>query len=379
MRRGYFVSLVACGWLFACSPIGGTTWLRAHAAGDRAYSAGRFDEATLAYAHAAEVAERPRDRDESLYAAAEASIRAGHVDDALKRFDALAAEKPIGDRSIRAAYRAAQIRLAHGQVDRAYRDLETIYKTAPDHGIARHALFAVIDRIDAQGGHAAAIAALAKLYAPNVNNRLGPEILYALAGREEAIGAAREALDHYLAIADRYPYPTGALWDDALWHASLLQESLGEIKAAVASLERMLSVHETSDGNGSYDRPRMPAAALRLAELQRDRLDDHKAARRSFARMRSTFPKSVLVARAAFAQAQLAHADGDDGEACDLARMLLSQHADTRWARRSDEACPAVAEQAGKLRAERHAHKGKREIKDAGKEKAAERESDADK
>ncbi|GAC1300946.1 MAG: hypothetical protein NVSMB1_26950 [Polyangiales bacterium] len=342
------VTFAACA--LGCGTVGGTPFLRAYSAGDRAYSAGRFDDADLAYRDASKVAERPRDREESLYAAADSEFRAGHIDEALRTFDQLSMAEPRGERSIRASYRAARIRIAAGDEAVGYRALQRILELAPEHGVSHRALMLVTAHIEATGGAEAALSWEASFLPRVADTRLGEEITYDMALRRESTGDLAGALRGFLACADRYRYPTGALFDDALFHASVLHERLGDAQGAVTDLERMLSVHETSLMNGSYDRPRMPPAQLRIGELQHRLLHDHAKARESFHRLSKEFPHSVLRAKSLFLEAEIARDDGDTKSACALASNLVDDFADSRYARRADTLCTAFAPRAAALR-----------------------------
>ncbi|MBI2392954.1 MAG: tetratricopeptide repeat protein [Deltaproteobacteria bacterium] len=352
MRRPLVALLFAIA-LASCGPPGGAKFIRAYAAGDRAYSSGRYLEAAEAYEEAAKTASRDRDHDEALYSAGVARERAGDLAGALKHFDALAAENPPGERAVRAAFRAAHIRIEQGDEKRGFADLEKIILRAPEHGVTRRALQAVVGKIEETDGKAAAIAWEEKLYPAVAKTRLGEELCYDLAHRREAAGEERAALAGFLSCADQYPYPKGALWDDSLWHASRLHEKLGDPKAAIAALERMLAAREPSYMSGSYNRPRMAAAQFRIAVLQRDLLKDPAAARASFHKVYVEHTTSILRPRALFEEAKLAAESGDGSSACSLGEKLIAEFADTRWARNADEACPQLAAKAGELRKKR--------------------------
>jgi tetratricopeptide (TPR) repeat protein len=343
----------------ACGTVGGVPFVRAYAAADRHYSAGRFLEAADAYEDAAKVAERARDREEALYAAADSHWRAEDFDGALKRFDALADSKPIGERSIRARYRAAQIRLARGDEAAAYEGFTRVFTDAPEHGMARKALFAVVGHVEATKGKSAAIAFELELYPRFQDNRLGEELCVDVNKRREEIGQAQEALAGYLGCAERYPYPHGALFDDALYRASFLHEKLGNPKAAIADCERILAVRETSYASGSYNRPLMAAAQFRIAEIQRDALGDKAAARASFHKVYANHPDSILRPKALHEEGKLAREAGDASAACDAAKLLLDEFDWTRWARSAGELCPALEARAKKLREARDARRRK--------------------
>jgi tetratricopeptide (TPR) repeat protein len=341
--------------LTACGTPGGTAYVRAHAAGDRAYTAGRYLEAAEKYEEAAKTAKRDRDHDESLYAAAVARLKGGDVNGALAHFDTLAKEDPPGERAIRSAFRAAELRIERGETAKGYADLEAIMKKAPEHGVARRALMAVVNNIEESEGKAAAIAWEEKFYPGVASTRLGEEVCYDLAHRREKNGDDKGALNGFLSCADKYPYPKGALWDDSLWHASRLHEKLGDANAAIADLQRMLDKREKSYMSGSYNRPRMSGAQFRIAELQRDLLKDNTAARASFRKVYAEHVSSILRPRALFEEAKIS----EPGAACALAEKLLAEFEDTRFARKADEVCPAVAPKAEALRKKREEKRAK--------------------
>lgn len=341
--------------LVACGPPGGTTFVRAHAAGERAYSAGRYLEAAEKYEAAAKAAERDRDHDEALYAAGVARLKGGDVKGALANFDALAKESPPGERAMRAAFRAAEIRIEQGDKARGYADLEKIIRAAPEHGVTRRALRAILENLEQTEGAPAAIAWEEKLYPAVASTRLGEEVCYDLAHRREKGGDDKAALAGFLACAEKYPYPKGALWDDSLWHASRLHEKLGDIKAAIADLERMLEKREKSYMSGSYNRPRMAASQFRIAELQRDGLKDNAAARASFRKVYAEHTSSILRPRALYEEAKIS----EGPSACSLAEKLIAEFPDTRFARRADDVCAAVAPKAEALRKKREEKRAK--------------------
>lgn len=360
MKRFALVFALA---LAACGPPGGTAFLRAHAAGERAYSAGRYLEAAEKYEAAAKIAERDRDRDEAIYAAGVARLKADDVPGALAHFDALAKEDPPGERAFRSAFRAAEIRIEKGETARGYAELEAILKRAPEHGVARRALMAIVNNLEEKEGKAAAIAWEEKFYPGVASTRLGEEVCYDLAHRREKNGDDKGALAGFLSCADKYPYPKGALWDDSLWHASRLHEKLGDVNAAIADLQRMLDKREKSYMSGSYNRPRMSASQFRIGELQRDGLKDNAAARASFRKVYTEHTSSILRPRALFEEAKIS----DPAAACALAELLMKEFEATRYARTADEVCPAAAPKAEALRKKR-AEKRAKGIKEAAED-----------
>lgn len=349
--------------LVACGPPGGSAYVRAYAAGDRDYTAGRYLDAAVKYEQAAKEAKRDRDHDEALYAAGAARYRGGDIDGALKIFDELAKEDPPGERAIRAAFRAAEIRIDRGDKARGYADLEKIVRAAPEHGVSRRAMLAVVNNIVERDGAAAGIAWEEKLFPAVQKTRLGEEICYDLGHRREKAGDPAGALKQFLSCADTYPYPQGALWDDSLWHASRLHETQGDFKAAIADLERILAAREKSYMSGSYNRPRMAPSQFRIAELQRDGLKDPVAARASFRRLYNEHPSSILRPRALYEEAKLAKEANDNITACSLADKLLAEFEESRFARRADDVCAAAAPRAEALRRKRADKRKKTDVK----------------
>ena len=159
------------------------------------------------------------------------------------------------------------------------------------------------------------------------------------------------ARDAYLACAERHPYPKGALFDDALWHASRLDEALGRPDQAIAHLRAMLAVRETSTTVGSYERPRFSPAQFRIAVLYRDALHDHVTARREFHRLYAEHPTSILRDDALWEEAKLARDDGSGGEACALAAALTRDFPASRYAPCATVLCPTAAAPPGRCHA----------------------------
>ena len=102
--------------LAACAPSYGSTYDKAYATAERAESAGRLAEALQAYDHAAAVAKRRGDADQARWAAADVLVREDRIGDAVARLDAMALD-PTSDRQAEAAYRAADLRIAHGDTN----------------------------------------------------------------------------------------------------------------------------------------------------------------------------------------------------------------------------------------------------------------------
>jgi len=175
------------------------------------------------------------------------------------------------------------------------------------------------------------------------STELDENVLYAMATHLESTGDLEGARAGYSACADRHPYPHGSLFDDALWHASLVDEKLGRPKQAVADLERMLAVREPSSMTGSYERPRFAPARFRTAVLYRDVLGDHASARRAFHALYADHLTSILRDDALWEEAKLALADGDRGQACTLTAALAKDFPASRYTPCSKALCPSAS------------------------------------
>ena len=132
------------------------------------------------------------------------------------------------------------------------------------------------------------------------------ELLLTLGRRDEAIGIFESQVE-------KYPYPQGRRWDDALYRLAELALEDKNPKKAIGFLEEMISVHESSYIIGSYTRPMFSKAALKIARIYRDELNDPKSAIKAYAHVRSEFPRSLSVDDALAEEAELRLSQGDRG------------------------------------------------------------------
>lgn len=354
LRISCWFAIFSCALaLIGCHATVHEPFAKALATGNQAYSAGHFTEAAQWYQKAAQNAKRSRDRVEALYTSAVAYERAQNTNQARRLLEQIAYESPPNERSMRALYKAALIELRHGSENRGYTMLERLIREEPDHGMAYRAFLKIVEHIEQKQSQLAAIRYAKALYSRVESLRLGEQICSEIGKRLEALGNAYAAIEQYLRCANRYPYPQGSLFDNTLWRASLLHEALGNFKAAIEALERIVAMHETSLWIGSYNRPLMSHAQMRIGELYRDRLHDHAAARKSFRRLYDEFKTSLLKPQALEAEGLLAHQDRDYDTACSIARTVLNEHSDTRYARRADAYCLSVAVETQRLRQQR--------------------------
>src|SRR5206468_2384643 len=141
-------------------------------------------------------------------------------------------------------------------------------------------------------------------------------IVYERAKRLEALGRTAPARDAYLEIAARWPYPFGSYFDDSLFRAAQMDETLGRNKEAIATLEKLLSFRETSTLMGSYERPKYIPAILEIAKIYEEKLGDRARAREALHRLYTEFKFSPLRDDALWREAELWRKDGDTGAEC---------------------------------------------------------------
>jgi len=318
------------------------------AAAARAYSAGRYDEAARRWGEAARVAKLPKSRSEARYREASSLLRAGRRSEAVAVFDRLLAENPSSPRSARAAYDRALTLIASGRTQQGYDALEAMLRTHPKSGVAPAALRRYLSFLGASDT-GAALRYLERV-APSLDGtELGEHAHYAYAEALERDGKLEPARARYLLVAQKYPYPRGALWDDALFHAAELDAKLGDPRAAIARLEEMLAHRETAYMSGSYERGRYAEARYKIAELYRDVIGDAEKARRNFERLFSEHQTSRLRDDAAWNAALLAVHAGDRAGACRNLEALVSAIPDSRYAPCAPKLCPAI-----KMKESRH-------------------------
>jgi len=326
----------------ACGPTHGPAFVRSMREADDAAEHGDLREAATRFERAGDVALLRADRDQARHAAARLWARAGELGRAMARLDALADEAPPGPEAGSAFYDRAALRLAHGDVDGGWRDMEAMVRRFPGDGDARPALHHWLAHLDETDGPAAALAWLRTVEPALDATDRGEEVAYEVAVRLERLGNAVEARAAFVAVAQRWPYPGGSLWDDALFHASLLDEAAGRFLEAAADLDQLLDRRERALIIGSSERSRYAEAELRLGELYRDRLGDHAKARRAFHALYANFKDSVLRDRGLFEEAQLSVRDGDPQAACAALATLVRELPGSRYAPCAVRLCPTA-------------------------------------
>ncbi len=329
--------------LSACAPTismpRGEEHLDALAAAEGHLHHGRLQQAVAAFGQAAEAAERRVDRDESLYRQSRVYARLGDYKSALQICDRLASADPIARRTLRARLDAGRYRILLGEKDRADRDLRALLLEYPDSAAAKGALRIMVQtHIREAETVEKGLFWLKTLQAEiEEGNTTHEALLYLEADMLISRGKRAEATEVLEQQIEQYPYPHGRRWDNALWILADLALEDGDAETAVKRLESMIAVHESSFILGSYTRPMFSKAALRIARIYRDKLDDPAAALKAFARVRSEFPNSLVVDDALEEEAMLRIDSGDAKKGCELLREVTEKHEVGSARRRADE------------------------------------------
>lgn len=322
--------VASLAWCVACAPTlskpRGEKHLAYLAEAERDQHHGRLEAAALAYDRAAIAAERRVDRDEALYRESRVFARLGDYPRALALCDRIAEAKPPSRRTLRAVLDGSRYRLELGQVERAESDLRKLVIDHGDSGEAKSALGILIERRVHIADHETGLAYVRELSSEATSGYAAEALAYEEAELLIALGRSPEARAVLTSQIERFPYPRGLLWDDALWRLADLAEDADDPAAAIGYLAQMIAAHEKALHVGSYTRPRFSLAALRIARIYRDRMKDADAAVKAFRRVRDQFPGSLVADDALEEEAELWFASGDRAQACALLRRLLAEH-----------------------------------------------------
>lgn len=339
MKRALGFALLSLA-LEACAPALPPAYVKSRDAAESAYAKGQFAESAQRWLSAADSADSARDRSDARYRAAASFERAGRVDDARKWYELLARGK--SERAPRAAFALADLRLKQGDTTGGLAELEAAIRKYPSSAIAALALRRYFSALADEGGDRAVLDYIQRVEPELGRTELAEQILYERARRLETLGATDDAALAYVALADRFPYPYGAYWDDALLRGAELEQRAGRPERAIALLERMVHARETSRMSGSYERAHFADAAYRLAELYRDARHDADAARRAFRGVFIDYPTSTLRDDALWQEAKLARGISEQ-QACEPLRLLVSQLPESRYVPCAHEMCTKIA------------------------------------
>lgn len=334
--------------LLACAGSGPTEFQKSRAAAERAYAAGRYREAAQYWARAAEQTRKRSSASKARQRQASCLLRAGDTVQARTVLQRLSAENSA--LSARADFDLAMLDLETEQRDNASERLKKLIETQPNSAIAQTALRHYLRLQNERAGAEGSLAECERLLQTLSQSELDELLRYRRALLLQQLARKEQALRAYLELAERHPYPLGALWDDALWQAAQLQTELGKTEQAIGTLQRMLKSRETSDFVGSYERPRYGEAHFHLAELLRDGMQDRAAAAREFERVYQQHKTSRLRDDALWEAAKLYRALGDAQHACSLMKTLREEQSESRYLSCTPLLCEAAQPPAGHRR-----------------------------
>jgi tetratricopeptide (TPR) repeat protein len=335
-------------WLFlACGSPPPAAYASEYEQAQAARRRGDHQAAAEHYERAAQAASKPRDAEEARYRAADAYARAGSAKRARTLYEQLAARSDA-DRSARAAFALAELELDAGHEREGQALLADAIRRHPGSGLSRRALERHLDYLRAEGGHGAVLQFLKAEQASLFSSELAEAVAYRQARELDDAGQAAEARDAYLACAERFPYPTGAYWDDALYRAAEKEVALGAPARALAHLGRLLAERESASFVGSYQRGRYAEGQLFVARIYRDQLHDEARARRELRKVWLNHPKSRLVDDALFEEALLARRAGDRAGTCAPLEIIVTSQPDSRYAPCVGLLCDTLTPPAGR-------------------------------
>ncbi len=304
---------------------------------------GQHAAAAEHYERAAALASKPRDAEEARYRAADSYAHAGDNARAEALFLNLAAQGPDAERRARADFALAELLCSTGREPEGQARLAAAIRRSPDSGLAREAVTEHLDYLRKQGGSESVLTYLTTESSALDATELGETLAYRRARELDLSGRIAEARDAYLACAERFPYPSGAFWDDALFRAAEKELALGAPQKAIAHLERMLAEQENATITGSYQRGRYAEAQLQIAAVYRDVLHDPVRARRELRKVWDHHPTSRLVDDALFQEALLAHSAGDAAGTCTPLSIIVHKLPDSRYAACAHLLCASLS------------------------------------
>jgi len=326
--------------LFQCAPTKPPAYVTSRAAATRSYSHGRYIEASEYWLKAAAAASTKRDRDEAKYRSAASLRRAERFEEAAVAYDALLAENPPNLQSERAVHDRAKLEFHHRDREAGIAMMETALVEYPEAGSAKTTLRNLAKVHEDAGGLAGLIAWLSATQPKITRGEVAEWIQFELARAYERSGQLPKARDEYLATADRFPYPSGGLWDESLFNAALIERTLGHPEAAVRIFERLLAERETSHFEGSYLRATFVKAHLEIADIYMDDLKDRENAYLWLQRVWDDHPRSLQRDNARWLQILMRHNAGRTSEACDLMQELIDTNPESRFIRCAPLLCP---------------------------------------
>lgn len=298
--------------------------LRALAEGERNMGHGRYEEAAVDFAEAADEAERRVDLDEALYRQTIALTQLERYDEAIAILQEVADRRPVSRRTSRAMFEIALIRLDHLHQDaQAMQDFERVMHETPDDGLGSRSLYYILRDFENRGDSQGAIAFCDRLYGELGNSTLGDDLLRAKANLQLLIGDRAGARTSLEELVQRYPYPYGQRWDDAIVTLAEMDVEDGQPQRAIDRLKELVNRNEETNLVGSYTLPSMPRAQMRIAQIYRDELHDYPEASDAYEYLLRRFPRSVLRDDALYQAGVMWLENGEHDRGCRFLRRVL--------------------------------------------------------
>lgn len=129
-------------------------------------------------------------------------------------------------------------------------------------------------------------------------------------------------------------YPRAGLWDDALWESANLQHRLGLYRDEVDTLTTLVRTREKPMFFGNYETRYYHRGQYRIAQLQRDALEDRDAAIAAFEVFVAEYKFSGFWDDALYQLAELYLQAGRREDAAAVADRLTRERPESRWAGR---------------------------------------------
>jgi tetratricopeptide (TPR) repeat protein len=326
--------------LAGCSTDRSAAYKKAFSAGERAQTAGRYDEAASDYLSASDVANVERDKEYARYLSALMHARAGDTKTAAEMLEPIArGDTPY---AALAAYKLADLRISHGEEERGWKDLAEVPVRFQDHGVGRVALSRNVRHLRETQSDAAALAWLESINAKMGVTGAGEAGSYERARLLSEMGRTKEARDSFVHTAETWPYPRGSYFDDSFYAASVEDEKLGDVPRAIDDLERMLKEREVARLYGSYQRPKFSLGQYRIGVLYDTKMHDRAHAREALHKLYTDHTTSILRDVALWYEAKLYDDDGEKEKACDTRKTLVDNLIDSKLVPCAEEKCPGV-------------------------------------
>jgi tetratricopeptide (TPR) repeat protein len=332
--------------LVACSPTYAAGYEEALGAGLRAQNAGRYEEAAAEFDKAADLGDRYKDRDEARLLQAEAFEKLERWDDAEKTYRRVERESGGRYQGVRAAFAIGRLVWERRGFDEGSKELLWAIHKYPSSGLVRHAIMRMREHVEDDKGHEAALDWLLPVRASLAGTEAEEAVEYEYGQLLARVGRKEDAIHVLLTEARKFKYPSGSLTDDAYYVASLFLEDVGRPREAIDVLEEMMKPAEAAYAGSSYERPRWPEGAYRIAVLYRDRIGDRSRAKIEFRRAYDEHSAYRQADKALWSLAKMFHVDGEESRACETLADLKRDKPESRYVKCAHLLCPSLPAEA---------------------------------